>query len=134
MYAPSAYAMRALTGVAVSTNTSFASALLRIELVHALFVRLAHRLLNFAQTTDPQRVLSMVRTHIRYVLKHEAANLFATDESLEREILEVQWETVRDRYLKELEEDDELINKPAVRYESPLFSRSFWLAVVLLQG
>ncbi|KAL7752725.1 hypothetical protein RI367_001727 [Sorochytrium milnesiophthora] len=99
----------------VTTATTFVPALLKFRLIHALCVELLATVYKGIGGRDMTNSVGMVRSHARHVLRQEGKASDIADELLERDLLPVKQEPIRDRFLREMEEDDELMNKRIVR-------------------
>ncbi|KAI9141182.1 ELMO/CED-12 family-domain-containing protein [Paraphysoderma sedebokerense] len=102
----------------VTTITAFQPPLLHFEVVYSLFLQLFLRIYNELEPNalpDFTKLMNMLRSHLKYVLKLESTNVNLDAAKLEKDILEANLKIVRERHLKDLEEDDELMSKEAVR-------------------
>lgn len=65
-----------------------------------------------AASTDFVRVAALVQSQIKYALRDETRPWH----EVERDFLESEYRNVRERQMRELELEDDLLNKPPVRY------------------
>lgn len=97
-----------------TTATHFMPFLLFFSRVHHLAVRFFFRMWtdSGAATTDFSRVAALVRSQIKEALSDEPNKSWY---DLEHTFLESEYRSVRDRQMKELELEDDLMSKPSIR-------------------
>ncbi|KAJ3365787.1 hypothetical protein GGF32_008185 [Allomyces javanicus] len=93
-----------------STSTTLQPHILLFDQIHHLFIRLFRRL--WEDTLDLNASLGMIRTELRHVLRNHA---LATMDALEKIVMGTPVSVIRDRHLKELEDEDEIMAHPIVR-------------------
>ncbi|KAJ3919691.1 ELMO/CED-12 family-domain-containing protein [Lentinula edodes] len=108
-----------------STSTTFQPLFLDFYKVHALatnfFIRMWSE--SGAATGDFIRVVALVRSQVKVALRNE--NVRAWHE-VERDFLECEYRAVRDRQMKELEQEDDLLSKIPVRnLRAKIFKESY---------
>ncbi|KAJ3805529.1 ELMO/CED-12 family-domain-containing protein [Lentinula lateritia] len=108
-----------------STSTTFQPLFLDFYKVHALatnfFIRMWSE--SGAATGDFIRVVALVRSQVKVALRNE--NVRAWHE-VEHDFLECEYRAVRDRQMKELEQEDDLLSKIPVRnLRAKIFKESY---------
>ncbi|KAG8886764.1 hypothetical protein FRB98_001029 [Tulasnella sp. 332] len=100
-------------GPGYSTSSSFCPYFLWFHRVHNLAVKFFLRIWNesSAAATDFARVAALVRSQISVALKDETRPWH----EIERDFLDSEYREVRERQMRELELEDDLLNKPPVR-------------------
>ena len=98
----------------LSTSTDFSPFLLFFPKVHHLVLRFFLRMWNEsgAATTDFGRVSALVRSQVSEVLRNENTKSWY---EAERDFLDSEYRTVRDRQMKELEVEDDYNSKASIR-------------------
>lgn len=108
-----------------STSTTFQPFFLSFYRVHALALQFFLRMWSDsgAATTDFSRVASLVRSQVKLALHSETDRPW---HEVEHEFLESEYRAVRDRQMKELELEDDLLNKIPVRnLRAKLYKESY---------
>ncbi|KAG8785802.1 hypothetical protein FRC20_000452 [Serendipita sp. 405] len=108
-----------------STSTTFQPFFLSFYRVHALALLFFLRMWSDsgAATTDFTRVASLVRSQVKVALRNETDRPW---HEVEQEFLESDYRSVRDRQMKELELEDDLLNKVPVRnLRAKLYKESY---------
>ncbi|KAH7913831.1 ELMO/CED-12 family-domain-containing protein [Hygrophoropsis aurantiaca] len=97
-----------------STSTAYQPLLLNFYKVHALVTHFFLRMWNESGSaaSDFTRVVALARSQVNVALKRE--NLRAWHE-VERDFVDCEYRAVRDRQMKELEAEDDLLSKVPVR-------------------
>ncbi|KAG9001483.1 hypothetical protein FRB94_006575 [Tulasnella sp. JGI-2019a] len=107
-----------------STSSSFYPYFLSFHRVHNLALKFFLRIWNesSAASTDFARVAALVRSQIGVALKDETRPWH----EVERDFLDSEYREVRERQMRELELEDDLLNKPPVRnVRAKLYKESF---------
>ncbi|KAH7101549.1 ELMO/CED-12 family-domain-containing protein [Auriculariales sp. MPI-PUGE-AT-0066] len=101
-------------GLSYSTSTQFQPFFLNFAKVHIMALRFFLRMWSESQSTvnDFQRVVMLLRSQVKLALRTEADRPW---HEVERDFHESNYRAVRDRQMKELEKDDEVVAKPPVR-------------------
>ncbi|KAF9454260.1 hypothetical protein P691DRAFT_809803 [Macrolepiota fuliginosa MF-IS2] len=108
-----------------STSTTFQPFFLDFYRVHFLATRFFLRMWSEsgAATGDFQRVVDLVRTQVKVALRSESVRPW---HEVEHEFNESEYRAVRDRQMKELELEDDLLNKVPVRnLRAKLYKESY---------
>ncbi|GJJ11519.1 hypothetical protein Clacol_005752 [Clathrus columnatus] len=108
-----------------STSTEFQPFFLNFTKVHTLVLKFFLRMWNEsgAATADFGRVISLARSQVNMALKKESTRQW---HEVETAFLESEYRDVRDRQMKELELEDDLLNKVPVRnLRAKLYKESF---------
>lgn len=108
-----------------STSTTFQPCFLNFYRVHTLALQFFLRMWSDsgAAATDFPRVASLVRSQVRVALKDETDRPW---HEIEQEFLESEYRAVRDRQMKELELEDDLLTKVPVRnLRAKLYKESY---------
>lgn len=122
-----------------STSTTFQPFFLDFYRVHFLATRFFLRMWteSGAALGDFQRVVDLVRSQVKVALRSESVRQW---HEVEREFSESEYRAVRDRQMKELELEDDLLNKVPVRnLRAKLYKESYEFVLqqriqCLLQG
>lgn len=101
-------------GLGYSTSTTFQPFFLNFTKVHILALRFFLRMWSesSATVTDFPRVVTLLRSQVKTALRRENERPW---HEVERAFQESDYRAVRDRQMKELEKDDEIIGKAPVR-------------------
>jgi len=108
-----------------STSTSYQPFLLAFHRVHNLTTRFFLRMWNESSGAvyDFPQVAALVRSQVKVALKNESSTSWF---EVEREMLESEYRKVRERQMKELELEDDLLSKAPVRkLRESLYNESF---------
>lgn len=108
-----------------STSTEFQPLFLNFVKVHTLALKFFLRMWNEsgAATADFSRVVSLVRSQVKVALKQENTRQW---HEVEADFLESEYRDVRDRQMKELDVEDDLMSKVPVRnLRAKLYKESF---------
>ncbi|KAH8116469.1 ELMO/CED-12 family-domain-containing protein [Phellopilus nigrolimitatus] len=108
-----------------STSTTFQPFFLNFYKVHVFATQFILRMWNEsgAAVDDFARVVALARSQVKVALRHE--NVRAWHE-VENDFLESEYRAVRDRQMKELENEDDLLSKVPVRnLRAKLYKESF---------
>ncbi|KAI0684284.1 ELMO/CED-12 family-domain-containing protein [Cytidiella melzeri] len=115
----------AIFGPGYSTSTTFQPFFLNFNRVHALATHFFLRMWNESGATrgDFPRVAALVRSQVKVALRKE--NVRAWHE-VEADFTEVEYRAVRDRQMRELEKEDDVMSKVPVRnMRAKLYKESF---------
>ncbi|KIY53372.1 hypothetical protein FISHEDRAFT_33437 [Fistulina hepatica ATCC 64428] len=108
-----------------STSTAFQPFFLEFYRVHVLVAQFFIRMWNEsgAVQSDFARVVALAHSQIKHTLKNENSRKWY---EVEHDLLQCEYRTVRDRQMKELELEDDLLSKIPVRnLRSKLYKESY---------
>jgi len=108
-----------------STSTSFQPFFLNFSRVHTLAIKFFLRMWNEsgARASDFQRVTALVRSQVKQALRDENTRPW---HEVETEFTDSEYNEVRDRQMKELELEDDLLGKVPVRnLRAKLYKESY---------
>ncbi|KAF8659892.1 hypothetical protein AX16_001776 [Volvariella volvacea WC 439] len=108
-----------------STSTTFQPFFMDFHKVHSLATRFFLRMWSEsgAASGDFSKVSALVRSQVKVALRSEHVRKW---HEVEQDLLESEYKTVRDRQMKELELEDDLLNKVPVRnLRSKLYKESY---------
>ncbi|EJD43836.1 hypothetical protein AURDEDRAFT_104563 [Auricularia subglabra TFB-10046 SS5] len=112
-------------GLGYSTSTTFQPFFLNFAKVHILALRFFLRMWSESGATvsDFPRVVTLLRSQVKVALQNENERPW---HEVERAFQESDYRAVRDRQMKELEKDDEIMSKAPVRnMREKLFKESY---------
>ncbi|KAF9525327.1 ELMO/CED-12 family-domain-containing protein [Crepidotus variabilis] len=115
----------AIFGSGYSTSTTFQPFFLDFQKVHNLATRFFIRMWSDSGAADGDftRVVALVRSQIKSALRRENSRPW---HEVESDFLDIEYRAVRDRQMKELELEDDLLSKVPVRnLRAKLYKESF---------
>jgi engulfment/cell motility protein 1 len=108
-----------------STSTTFQPFFLNFYKVHTLALNFCLRMWNEsgAATGDFTRIIALARSQVKVALRRENVRAW---HDVEHDFLECEYRAVRDRQMKELEQEDDLLSKIPVRnLRAKLYKESY---------